>query len=442
MKPSIYLWRTLLAFGFASLVCSLQVSVAAAQQSRLQTIDVIGGTAEPVPIAVTDFSGPSGNEISGVINANLERSGLFRPLPSSSFIERITDINKIPNYPNWRQINAQALVVGAVSQQADGRLKVEFRLWDVLGQQQMTGAAFFARPSDWRRLAHIVSDEIYKKMTGIGGYFDSRVVFVSETGPATARVKKLAIMDQDGANLRYLTDGRSLAITPRFAPSLQEVTYMSFANNQPRVYVLNVDSGRQEMLGNFPGMTFAPRFSPDGSRVAMSLYENGNTEIYAMDIRSHTSSRLTNSPAIDTSPSYSPDGSQIVFNSDRGGAQQLYVMSSGGGDARRISFGSGRYATPVWSPRGDYIAFTKMSGGGFSIGIMKPDGSGERILTSGFLTEGPTWSPNGAVLMYFRQDGGRGGVRLFQINVSGRNDRPVATPTDASDPAWSPLIPR
>jgi TolB protein len=441
MKPT----RPLRVMAAVAALAALATIAAAPlpAQAQLQRIDVTGASQEPLPIAVSEFTGDrTGAEISSVISADLDRSGLFRPLPPSSFIERISDINRPPNFANWRQINAQALVVGSVTQQPDGRLRVEFRLWDVLGGTQLTGSAFFARPADWRRLAHIVADEIYKKLTGEGGYFDSRVVFVSESGPGNARVKRLAIMDQDGANLRYLTDGRAMAITPRFSPSLQEVTYMSFANNQPRVYVMNVDSARQEMLGNFPGMTFAPRFSPDGSRVAMSLYDGGNTEIYSMDVRSRSSQRLTNSPAIDTSPSFSPDGSQIVFNSDRGGSQQLYVMSAGGGEPRRVSFGSGRYATPVWSPRGDLIAFTKMSGGGFSIGVMRPDGSGERILTSGFLTEGPTWAPNGAVLMYFRQDGGRGGVRLHQINVSGRNDRPVPTPTDASDPAWSPLIPR
>ena len=442
MKSSRFRARALAALATLCALASYEFGPAAAQ-SQLQRIDVVGGNTEPMPIAVTEFTGErAGAELTSIINANLERSGLFRPLPSNAFIERITDPSKTPNFQAWRQINAQALVVGSVSQQGDGRLRVEFRLWDVQGGSQLVGSAFFARTSDVRRLAHIVSDEIYKKLTGEGGYFDSRVVFVSETGAARTRVKRLAIMDQDGFNLRYLTDGRALAITPRFSPSMSEVTYMSFANNQPRVYLLNVDSGRQEALGNFPGMTFAPRFSPDGSRVAMSFYEGGNTEIYAMDVRARSPVRLTNSPAIDTSPSYSPDGAQIAFNSDRGGTQQLYVMGSGGGEPRRISFGSGRYATPVWSPRGDLIAFTKMAGGGFSIGVMRPDGSGERILTSGFLAEGPTWAPNGAVLMYFRQDGAGGGVRLHQINVSGRNDRPVPTPTDASDPAWSPLIPR
>ncbi|MGH8430955.1 MAG: Tol-Pal system protein TolB, partial [Solimonas sp.] len=275
--------------------------------------------------------------------------------------------------------------------------------------------------------------------------------YVSETGPLSQRVKRIAIMDQDGANNRYITDGRSLAITPRFSPTLQEIVYMAFGDDrgQPRVYLQNVDSGRRELLGNFPGMSFAPRFSPDGTKVVMSISSEGRTNLYEMDVRGHALRRLTNSAAIDTSPCYSNDGSQIVFNSDRGGAQQLYVMGAGGGGERRISFGEGRYATPVWSPRGDYIAFTKMSGGtagGFGIGVMRPDGGGERMLSSGFLVEGPTWAPNGRVLMYFRQQpnsGGRAGsVTLHQVDITGRFERQVPTPTDASDPAWSPLIPQ
>jgi len=331
--------------------------------------------------------------------------------------------------------------------QPDGRLRVEFRLWDVTVGQQMTGLAYFTQPQNWRRIAHIISDAIYKRMTGEDGYFDTRVVYVAESGSVTQRVKRLAIMDQDGFNHRYLTDGRSLVLTPRFSPTLQEITYLSYSGDQPRVFIYNVDTGRQEVLGEFPGMTFAPRFSPDGNRVAMSLAADGNSEIYTMDVRTKRVQRLTNHPAIDTSPSFSPDGARIVFNSDRGGQQQLYVMNADGSDVRRVSVGQGRYATPVWSPRGDLIAFTKIFQGKFYIGIMRSDGTGERLLTESFLDEGPTWAPNGRVLMFFRQSpqgaGGRGGgVRLYSVDLTGSNERQVVTPTDASDPAWSPLIPQ
>jgi len=318
----------------------------------------------------------------------------------------------------------------------------------VLKGDQATGLSFTSQPSNWRRLGHIIADAVYKRVTGEEGYFDTRVAYVSETGPLNNRTKRIAIMDQDGANNRYITDGGTIAITPRFSPTLQEIVYMAYGdrNTPPKVYLQNVDSNRRELMGNFPGMSFAPRFSPDGTKVAMSLSQDGRTNLYEMDVRGRGVRRLTNTPAIDTSPSYSNDGTQIVFNSDRGGSQQLYVMSAGGGGEKRISFGDGRYATPVWSPRGDYIAFTKIMGNSFGIGVMRPDGGGERLLANGFLVEGPTWAPNGRVMMFFRQQpnsGGRAGsVTLHAIDITGRFERQVPTPTDASDPAWSPLIPQ
>jgi TolB protein len=412
------------------------------------TIDMTRPNFEPVPIAIMDFQGdPMGAQIAGVIRNNLQTSGLFRSIAPGSFIEQNLNAGSAPRFPDWRNVGAQGLVVGSIAN-VGGNIKVDFRLWDVLKGEQATGLSFTSQPSNWRRLGHIISDAIYKRVTGEEGYFDSRVAYVSETGPLNNRVKRIAIMDQDGANNRYITDGATLALTPRFSPTLQEIVYMAYGdrNSPPKVYLQNVDSNRRELMGNFPGMSFAPRFSPDGSKVAMSLSQDGRTNLYEMDVRGHGTRRLTNTPAIDTSPSYSNDGTQIVFNSDRGGTQQLYVMSAGGGGEKRISFGDGRYATPVWSPRGDYIAFTKIMGDGFGIGVMRPDGSGERLLANGFLVEGPTWAPNGRVLMFFRQQpnsGGRAGsVTLHAIDITGRFERQVPTPTDASDPAWSPLIPQ
>lgn len=414
-------------------------------------IDITRGRVQPLPIAIPRFAGTgpeaaTGGEIARVVAADLERSGFFKPLDQRAFLQDPQALRGTPRFQDWRVISAQALVTGAVERLGDGRLKVEFRLWDVFAEQQMTGLAYFTQPANWRRIAHIVADAIYKRITGEDGYFDTRIVYVAESGPANQRTKRLAIMDQDGFNHRFLTDGSSLVMTPRFSPTAQEITYMTFGERRPKVYVLNIDTGRREAIGDFPGMTFAPRFSPDGNKVIMSMSSDGNTEIYTMDLRSRAIQRLTNHPAIDTSPSYSPTGREIVFNSDRGGAQQLYVMGADGSGVRRISFGSGRYATPAWSPRGDLIAFTKMEGGKFSIGVMRPDGSGERIITDGFLVESPTWAPNGRVLMFFRQQstdrGGRGGgSKLFSIDISGFNEREVLTPQDASDPAWSPLIP-
>jgi TolB protein len=401
----------------------------------------------PLPIAIPAFvpgtpaDGQAGADIAGVITNNLRRSGLFAPIDPAAFIEHINNIDVAPQFPSWKQINADDLVTGRVTRQGDGRLKAEFRLWDVGTGQQLTGQQYVTSPEYWRRIAHIISDQIYEKLTGEKGYFDTRVVFIDESGAAERRVKKLAIMDQDGANVRYLTKGADLVLTPRFSPSTQEITYMEFGQGDPRVYLYNIETGQREVVGNFPGMSFAPRFSPDGQRIIMSLQQGGNANLFVMDLRSKSTTRLTDTPAIDTSPSYSPDGSQICFESDRGGKPQIYVMAAGGGAAQRISpFDDGTYSTPVWSPRGDYIAFTKQGGGQFAIGIMKPDGTGVRILTSGWHNEGPTFAPNGRVLMFFRDPGGSSGPSLYTVDVSGRNEQRVPTPGYASDPAWSPLL--
>jgi len=424
------------------LMAAMFMAFAARPAFAVVEIDINKANVEPLPIAITDFQSNDdlGAKVSGVVEADLKRSGLFAPVNRAAFIEKIANPDQTPRFPDWTAINAQALVTGRVVQEADGRLRAEYRLWDTFANQQLAGEQFFTRPENWRRVAHIIADAIYERLTGEKGYFDSRVVFVSETGPKNARQKQLAIMDQDGANVRMLTSGNDIVLTPRFSPNRQEITYMSFEGGQPRVYLLQLETGQRELVGNFPGMTFSPRFSPDGQRIIMSLQEGGNANIYAMDLRSRATTRLTDTAAIDTSPSYSPDSQQIVFESDRGGRQQLYKMNADGSNQQRISFGDGSYSTPVWSPRGDLIAFTKQSGGKFSIGVMRPDGSGERILTTGFHNEGPTWAPNGRVLMFFRQPAGAGGPQIYSIDLTGYNEQQVQTPGYASDPAWSPLL--
>ena len=414
-------------------------------------IDITRAQVEPLPVAVTDFYADEaeqqqiGRDMAGVIAANLERSGLFRPLDKRAFIQDPESLRTAPRFADWRLINAQGLVSGSIQLQADGRLNVEFRLWDVFAEQQMTGFAYFTTPTNWRRIAHIISDAIYQRLTGEDGYFDTRVVYIAESGPQTRRVKRLGIMDQDGENHRFLTDGGTLVLTPRFSPTNQEITYVSYIGKLPRVYLFNLNTGQREVLGDFPGMTFAPRFSPDGNDVIMSLARDGNSDVYTMDLRTRNIRRLTQHPAIDISPSFSPDESKIVFNSDRGGSQQLYVMNSDGSGVRRISFGQGRYATPVWSPRGDLIAFTRIHQGQFYIGVMRPDGSGERMLVNDFRIEGPTWAPNGRVLAFFRQgqsdNRGQVSTKLYTIDLTGYNEREMITPIDGSDPAWSPLNP-
>jgi TolB protein len=415
-------------------------------------VSVEDGLREPLPIAFAPFltkNGASpnmGRDLADVAIADLESSRLFRAIDPSAFIQTPAAATIAPRFPDWRQINAQALVVGTVGNEPDGRIRVEFRLWDVLGEVQLVGQAYVTQRENWRRISHLVADTVYKWLTGEKGYFDTRIVYVAESGTADRKVKRLAIMDQDGANHSYLTNGRNLVLTPRFSPSRQEITYMSYAGRRPRVRILNVDTNQDETLGPIDGMTFAPRFSPDGDKLLFSAEQRGNSDVFALDLRSRRRERLTDHPAIDTSPSFSPNQREIVFNSDRGGTPQLYVMSADGGNARRISFGGGRYATPVWSPRGDLIAFTKIEGGQFGIGVMRSDGSNEKMLSQSYFEESPTWAPNGRVIMFFRRTPtdrkGRGGrSRLFIVDVAGGEPREIVTPGDASDPAWSPLSP-
>ena len=412
-------------------------------QSGPLEVDITQGTLKPIPIAIPEFQGEDAQfalEVADVVAADLERSGLFEPLDRAAFIDRPRDLNTPPRFQDWRVINAQAVVVGRAGRGPDGRVFGEFRLWDVLSGRQLASQRFAVGPSEWRRLGHLIADQVYQRLAGEKGYFDTQIVFVDETGPKDRRNKRLAMMDQDGANVRLLSQGRELVLTPRFSPSTQDIAYMQYTGDQPRVFLMNLDSGQRELLGNFPGMTFSPRFSPDGQRVIMSIGEGGATSIVEMELRSRQMRRLTQTSAIDTGPCYSPDGRRIAFESDRDGSQQLYVMASDGSGQRRISFGEGRYSTPVWSPRGDLIAFTKQTGGSFLIGVMRSDGSGERILTEGFHNEGPTWAPNGRVLMFFRESrGAGGGPKLYSIDLTGHNERPVPTPSFGSDPAWSPL---
>ncbi len=430
-----------------------------ARAYSLIEIDITRGNLDPLPIAVSPlFQDDSskrnsinelkienvGSEISLVIENNLKISGLFNPLNKEAFLQKPDIAHLKPRFEDWALIKAQALITGKVRIE-DKKLKVEFRLWDILAGREMMALAFTTVPSNWRRVGHIISDKVYERLTGEKGYFDTRIIYVSEEGPKTARVKKLAIMDQDGFNTKYLTLGNELVLTPRFNPTSQMVTYLSYFKNLPRVYLLDIETGTQEVVGDFPGMTFAPRFSPDGKKIIMSFAKDGNSDIYTMDLENRIVERITNHPSIDTSPSYSPDNRFITFNSDRSGFQQIYVMKSDGSNVKRISFGKGLYGTPVWSPRGDLIAFTKLHKGKFYIGVMRTDGSGERLLTENYYQEAPSWSPNGRVLIFYREtksnDKGEGfSAKLWSIDLTGYNERQVQTETDASDPSWSSLL--
>jgi TolB protein len=401
-----------------------------------------GPNFKPVTIAVTPFAGEEGaDKIGSIISNDFARSIFLLPVNATSFPETISNPDASPNMEAWKTVNAQFVLTGRVLHPDAGRVAAQFRLWDVSTGEQVAGEQYTSDVANARRVAHMVADAVFSRVTGEKGFFDSRIVFVDETGPKEKRRKRLAIMDMDGANMKTLAGGGDdLVVTPRFSPSAQQVAYMSFSSEDPKVTLLNLDTGQREAVGHFPGMTFAPRFSPDGQQIVMSLSEGASTNLYTMDLRSRATTRLTDTSAIDTSPTYSPDGSQIAFESDRGGTQQIYVMSASGGPAKRISFGEGRYSTPVWSPRGDLIAFTRIKGGSFGIGVMKPDGSGERILVEGFHNEGPTFAPNGLYVMFFRDSGGSGGPKIYMTDIFGHGEFLVPSPNYASDPSWGPLM--
>ena len=422
-------------------------------------VDITRGNLNPLPVAVSPMAIDKnskenfkkilkkenlGSEIAIIVENNLKQTGLFNPLNKEAFLQKPDIANLKPRFEDWNLIKAQALVTGKVTFEEE-KLRVEFRLWDVLAGKEMMALAFTTVPSNWRRVGHIITDKVYERLTGEKGYFDTRIIYISEEGAKTNRIKKLAIMDQDGFNNKFLTLGNELVLTPRFSPTNQMVTYLSYFRNLPRVYLLDIETGMQEVVGDFPGMTFAPRFSPDGKKIIMSFAKDGNSDIYTMDLESRIVERISNHPSIDTSPSYSPDGKYITFNSDRSGYQQIYIMNSNGKNVKRISFGNGLYGTPVWSPRGDLIAFTKLHKGKFYIGVMRTDGTGERLLTENFYQEAPSWAPNGRVLIFYREtktnSKGEGfSAKLWSIDLTGYNERMVETETDASDPSWSSLL--
>ena len=431
-----------------ALACALALPMLIAREAAAQErgcragelcIDLNPRNFKPMPIAILDFSGEGamGAQVAQVMTANLKRSGLFEPLEKARFPQAAIGFDAAPDFGAWKNAGAQAIVTGRVLREG-GRLVVEYRLWEVATGKPLAGHRHAVDAQQWRRLAHLSSDTVFERLTGETGFFDTRIVFVDETGPKDKRRKRLAIMDQDGANFRALSSGDELLVTPRFSPRGDRVAFMAYTNDQPNVQVLDLNTGARSVAGPRGQITFAPRFAPDGTRLAMSHQQGGNANLIETSVGSGSARPLTQTGAIDTSPSYSPDGGQIAFESDRGGGQQIYIMGADGGGARRISFGEGRYSTPVWSPKGDLIAFTRQRGGSFAIGVMKPDGSGERILTEGFHNEGPTWAPNGRYLMFFRDAGG--GPKLHMVDITGRVDVAIPTPSFASDPAWSPLL--
>ena len=437
------------AIWLSFLALLLWLNMAAAQDGPLR-IKITQGVIEPLKFAIPEFEAENveakeiATKISRIVAADLASSGLFREIPSNRFIAQRKTFEEPVRFPDWRAVNAQALVTAAVNTSRSGKLTVKFRIFDIFsGVQLGQGMQLSGRTQAIRRMAHKVADQVYERIIGEGPYFDSRIVFVSESGPKDKRLKRLAIMDFDGENMQFLTGNDNIVLAPRISSDGKQVLYTSWETGFPQIYLLSVETGRRKRV-NTPenGVAFSPRFSPNNERIVFSYERDGNIDIYLMELNSLRSARLTSSPFIDTAPSFSPDGRKIVFESDRSGAQQLYVLPVTGGSPKRISFGNGRYGTPVWSPRGDLIAFTKQSNGRFGIGVMRIDGTKERLLSASFLDEGPTWSPNGRVIMFARETRGPSGApSIYSVDITGRNLRPLNLRAPASDPSWGPVLP-
>ena len=405
-------------------------------------INIDQGNFSQIPIALSDIKGESfyedkiGTQIYEVINNDLLSCGLFKLLNKKSFLQRYDTLKQGVHFSEWRLIKADNLCVAKIKQISNDKIKIEFRLYDTVREIQLDGQSYTGNIDEWRRIAHKISDVIYKKLTGDEGYFDTKIVYVSRQQNGKKRTEKIAMMDQDGHNHTFLTDGKSLVLTPRFSPDMKYLTYLDYANHLPRVYLLDLITKAKYIVGNFTGMTFAPRFSPDSKKIIMSYAHEGNTSLFEMNLETRKIKRLTFSPVIDTSPCYSPDGKYIVFNSDRNGQPHLYVMSARGGSPKRISYGKGSYRTPVWSPRGDLIAFTKIYQGEFYIGVMNIDGSGERLITKGYLVEGPAWSSNGRIIMFTREEQ-KGVPQLHTIDLTGYHEKKLLTMNNAVQGFWS-----
>jgi TolB protein len=423
----------------------LLATSAAAQEPPPVEVDIVGGGVKSaITIAVPAMPSASGadqglgRQIAEVIASDLRSTGLFTPIGPGGIGGYTYPQASNPDYAQWRAAGAADLVSGYVETRGDGRVTLACYLHDVTAGRPLANQGFSAAPGDWRRAAHKCADLVYSRLSGEGAYLDTRVVYVAETGPKTRRMKRIAIMDSDGSNHRYLTEGKATVTMPRFSPRGDRLVYTGTLAHKPRVFVIDIASGRERLLVPGGAITFAPRFSPDGRRIVFSMARGGNTDIFVVDANGGAPRQLTSAPGADTSPSYSPDGSRIVFESDRSGTQQLYMMDAGGGGQRRISFGGGRYASPMWSPRGNLIAFTRIAGS-FNIGVMDPSGGGVRILSDGWQDEGPSWAPNGQFVMFHRTARNSGATALYAVNINGGAPRRMPTPQDGSDPSWSPL---
>ena len=416
-------------------------------------VDIIAGAVDPISIAIQKFetgkgvSSSDATMIRDVVENDLRRTGLFRIVSHDAFPEYVK-MGEMPDFKSWTAIHAQVLVQASLTLDEEKRYKLEFYVWDVNGTEQIEAQSLVASKKSARRLAHIMADAIYERLTGEVGYFDTQIVFIAESGPVGDRVKRMAIMDQDGYGFRYLSDAKTFVMSPHFSPNMQTVVFLSYRDDDPMIWTLDLDTGAQRKLGQFGGMNFSPRFSPDGTRVALSLVKNGLTHIYEYNLEDKTLRQLTFGNSLDTSPSYSPDGKKMAFNSDRTGRQQIHVLDLETGKEERITFGNGRYATPAWSPDGQFIAFTKIADDTFYIGVMSPNGRNEKILAGGWYMEAPSWAPNSRRVVYYETEklGPAETERqshIRSIDIMGQNLYDIEIPDGISgvEPTWSPRLP-
>lgn len=440
-------------YKFIRVVFATVLSVFVISSTRAELhVDIVAGGVDPISIAVQKFevdkgvSSSDAKMLRDVVENDLKRTGLFRIVNHDAFPEYVK-MNQMPNFTNWMAIKVAALVQASVKLEGKDNYKLEFYLWDVNGKEQIEAQSLVASKKSVRRLAHIMADAIYERLTGEIGYFDTQIVFIAESGDVTARNKRMAIMDQDGYGMRYLSDKKTFVMSPHFSPNMSTVVFLSYRNDDPMVWALNLENGDQTQLGNFGGMNFAPRFSPDGAHVALSLVKNGTTNIYEYDVYAKTLKQLTFDKGIATSPSYSPDGRYLAYNSDSSGSQQIHVLDLKTGNQRRISFGAGRYATPAWSPDGQFIAFTKMADDTFYIGIMNPDGRHEKILAGGWYMEAPSWAPGSRRVVYYETERSEDGEdrisHIRSVDITGQNLYDIELPDglNGTEPTWSPKMP-
>ena len=411
-------------------------------------IDIVAGNFSPVPIAIQKFEAKDtklANTLRQVVENDLKSTGLFRIINPAAHPQMLK-MDKMPEFDDWAAINTQVLVQGKLTKTKDGKYRLQFYVWDIKGKEQIEAQILVAPKKSSRRLAHIMADAIYERLIGESGYFDTQIVMTTETGEMQNRNKRLAIIDSDGYGFRYISDGETMVMSPHFSPNMQTIVFLSYRNDDPMVWSLDMNTGTQKRLGRFGGMTFAPRFSPDGSRVALSLVKGGTTNLYEFNTKTNELRQLTFGDYIDTSPSYSPSGQKMAFNSNRSGSQQIHILDLNDLTEKRITFGSGRYATPAWSPDGNYIAFTKISDDTFFVGIMSPKGKNEKVLAGGWFMEAPSWAPNSRRIIYYETekiDDEERESHIRSVDIMGQNTYDIKLPDGVNglEPTWSPKLP-